>query len=226
MIPSNILQRTFHIRHNGGEGTAFTVEIANLQYIVTAKHVVDGLASNTSVSISEGGRWQPVSIGDVWYSPTGADIALISPKKAISPTHPVTVGNASSYLLSQQIYFLGFPYGLQTLAGQSNNGFPIPFVKTGIIASFTVGQTGSQVIFCDGHNNPGFSGGPIVMVSVNHEVTVIGVVSGYRCSEDKILFNGVDTGLTYRANTGLVIGYGLTEVLARAASSPTGAPVT
>jgi hypothetical protein len=109
--------------------------------------------------------------------------------------------------------------------GSLNNDFPIPFVKTGIVSSFILNPPSSMLIFLDGYNNPGFSGGPIVTVSGSNEVTVIGVVSGYRYNDDHIMVNGKFTGLTYRANTGLVIGYGVSEVLTRIAGSPIGTPV-
>ena len=150
---------------------------------------------------------------------------MMSPKQQISPAHPLKVSNGEGFFLSQQIYFLGFPFGLRMDAGEINNHFPIPFVKTGIIANFTTEQPGAQLIYCDGHNNPGFSGGPIVTIENGNQVAVIAVVSGYRFNDDHILFNGKSTGLTYQSNTGLVIGYGLSEVLAQLAVSPTGAPI-
>lgn len=226
MVPSNILQRTLYIAHGAQSGTGFTIDIDGRQYIVTAQHVVERLSSNSSIKVMHKGTWSDVEIGDVWRSPTGADIALLSPKIALSPPLPLKVSNGKDFFLSQQIYFLGFPFGLRMEAGLVNNDYPIPFVKTGIIANFSVMQPGSQLIYCDGHNNPGFSGGPIVTVSTTNEVTAIAVVSGYRFNEDHILLNGKNTGLTYQANTGLVIGYGLGEILARIASAPTGAKLS
>ena len=226
MVPSNILQRTFHISHKGATGTGFTVDVDGRQYLATAKHVVDGLAPESSIGVMRNGTWQGVDIGEVWHSPTGADVALLSLKNQLSPAHQIVVlGDSASYSLSQQIFFLGFPYGLHMEAGLINNGYPVPFVKTGIVASFSLVSGGSQLIYCDGHNNPGFSGGPIVTVSAQHLVTVIAVVSAYRHNEDPILLNGADTGLSYRANTGLVIGYGAKELLVQARATQSGAVV-
>lgn len=225
MVPTNILQRTFHIEHNGSTGAAFTVEVADLQYIVTAAHVVKGLRPNSKLSVMHRGQWLTIDIGEVWVSPTGADIALVSPKKQLSPVHAILVGGASSFFLSQQIYFLGFPYGLRLDLGPANNDFPVPFVKTGIVSGFTSVGSGSQLIFCDGHNNPGFSGGPIITVGRDSQVHVIAVTSGYRHNDDPVLLNGKESGLTYRANTGLVIGYGLKEIVEHATYSRSGATV-
>lgn len=225
MIPINILQRTFHISYNGATGTGFTIDVEGRQYLVTAKHVVNGLTPESSIDVMRDGAWQGIDIGEVWHSPTGADVALLSLKNQLSPSHQVVVGNSASYFLSQQIYFLGFPFGLHMEAGIINNRYPVPFVKTGIVASFSSVIGGSQLIYCDGYNNPGFSGGPIVTVSAQQQVTVIAVVSAYRYNEDPVLLNGASTGLTYQANTGLVIGYGVEELLVQAQVARSGAIV-
>ncbi|MCA0393175.1 MAG: serine protease [Proteobacteria bacterium] len=226
MISNKILQRTFCIAHNESTGTGFTIDVESRQYLVTARHVIDGLTPESSLGVMRNGAWQSVDVGDVWHSPSGADLALLSLKNQLSPSHEVlVVGDSASYFLSQQIYFLGFPYGLHTEAAQINDGYPVPFVKTGIVASFSSLSGGSQLFYCDGHNNPGFSGGPIVTVSPRQQVTVIGVISGYRFNEEPVLLNGVDTGLNYRSNTGLVIGYGSKELLMQARAAKSGAPV-
>jgi hypothetical protein len=226
MVTTNILQRTFHIAHKDACGTAFTIEVSDRQYLVTAAHVVKDLQSNSSISVMHRGQWVSIQIDDVWLSPTGADLALISIKKQISPVHPIIVGKESFYYLSQQIYFLGFPYGMRLEVGSANNDYPAPFIKTGIISSFTLAGTGSQIVYCDGHNNPGFSGGPIFTVGKDHQVHVIAVVSGYRHNNDPIMLNGENTGLTYQANTGLIIGYGLNELVEHATKNVSGAEIT
>lgn len=226
MVPSNILQRTFQLLHNGAAGTGFTFDVDGRQYLATARHVVEGLEVGSDVEVFGNSAWQHVAIGSVWFSPTGADVALLSLKQQLSPTHAVAmVGDGAPFSLSQQAYFLGFPYGLQTEVGQLNNGYPIPFVKSGVVSSFSMQSGGSQVVFVDGINNPGFSGGPIVTISPKYEVIIVAVVSGYRYNDDKIVLNGQDTGLTYRANTGLVIGYSVKELLQQAKLSADGAVV-
>lgn len=104
-------------------------------------------------------------------------------------------------------------------AAQINNGFPVPFVKTGIISSFSPKSGGSQLTCCDGYNNPGFSGRPIVVIAPKDKVLVIGVVSDYRYNEDPVMLNGADTGLTYRANTGLIIGWGVDKLVVQASAA-------
>ena len=50
MVPSNALQRTLYIRRSDSVGTAFTVDRNGRQYIVTARHVVDDIASDDLIA--------------------------------------------------------------------------------------------------------------------------------------------------------------------------------
>ena len=77
----------------------------------------------------------------------------------------------------------------------------------------------------DGHNNPGFSGGPVVchIADRNNELTVIGVVSGYRADSIPVLHKGKETELIYQYNTGLVIAYKINLALELINENPIGA---
>ena len=79
-------------------------------------------------------------------------------------------------MLSQDVYFLGFPYDLTNDGGTINRNFPIPLIKKGILSAIQVGEV--KTLLLDGHNNPGFSGGPVVCQIVNgrsDELTAIGI---------------------------------------------------
>lgn len=223
MVSTNILKRTFQVRVSDGTATAFTLDVGGRQYLVTARHVVECLTPHSTLDIYWNDTWTPNKIGDVWLSESGADLAVIDLLFPLSPSLPITADPMAVYTLSQQAYFLGFPFGLRTEVGDVNNGYPIPFVKAGIISSFAKHPSDSSVIFLDAINNFGFSGGPVVTVDSQHRVTAIGVVSGYRHSDDPILVQGKPSGLTYRSNTGLVVAYNLREVFSRISASPTGA---
>ena len=76
------------------------------------------------------------------------------------------------------------------------------------------------MIFLDGINNPGFSGGPIVCVDHGtNRLELVGIVSAYHFSETKIWIHdaqtqkSVETTLVARENTGIIIGYGIDPVI-------------
>ena len=81
----------------------------------------------------------------------------------------------------QQVYFLGFPFGWDGGGEGINRDFPVPFVKAGIASSLGGGETSR--IYVDGHNNKGFSGGPLVFRPAaeagSPDFKVAGVVSNY-----------------------------------------------
>ena len=83
-------------------------------------------------------------------------------------------------IYGQDAYFLGFPYGLKSEYEDFNNNFPVPFVKKAIVSSLdTDKDCNRQIIFLDGHNNPGFSGGPVVFTELRKNVyKVVSVISG------------------------------------------------
>ncbi len=221
MITNNTLQRVFLIKCGNKEGTAFSIEVDGLQYLVTAKHVIEESDPVQKLEIYRYGKWQKSPIKSSWTSNTGADVALLSPVEQVSPVTPVRI--LMELYISQEIYFLGFPFGLKTEASQINNGYPVPLVKKGMISGFTFTVKGSQEIICEGLNNPGFSGGPIVSISPKGDILFLGIVAAYKSVGEKIFIDGVESRFTMESNAGLFLGYGLKEVEAQAKSIGNGA---
>lgn len=57
----------------------------------------------------------------------------------------------------------------------------IPFLKSGIVSALDDRDPEAGILYLDGQNNPGFSGGPIVFWhSASRGFRVAGVVRGYR----------------------------------------------
>ncbi len=51
MITTNIINRTFHIKANNSFGTAFSIEVNDDQYLISAKHVVESILFHNGDSI-------------------------------------------------------------------------------------------------------------------------------------------------------------------------------
>ena len=132
------------------------------------------------------------------------DIIVFDIHQPITPQHEL-IPNRDGLIYSQDVYFLGFPYGFFTESGDQNNEYPFPFVKKGIVSAFT-----SDKIFIDGHNNKGFSGGPIVFYPENDKkLHVTGIISGYfrdTKSTDELT-------LSINENSGLFIGYDISHAI-------------
>lgn len=159
MITANVIQRTFHLRYGETSGTMFAIDRSDKQYLVTARHVVHGIASEDTIDIYWDKRWVDLSVRRVGVGSGEADVVVMAPPQQIAPSYalePTTDGIA----YGQQVFFLGFPFGWDGLGDYINDGYPMPFVKGGIMSALQGGET--SVIYVDAHGNPGFSGGPLV----------------------------------------------------------------
>lgn len=223
MLPTtNILQRTFLIRCGETIGTCFTIDVHNRQYIITARHVGASISGPSTVKLQHEGVWKDLAVRLVGHGLEEVDVTVLATDLQLSPTHPLPAG-LEGISLGQDVLFLGFPYGLTNEAGQINRNFPLPLVKHGIVSAMLLKEV--KTILLDGHNNPGFSGGPVVcevMKGQSKELTVIGVISGYRHEPKAIYQDRIVTTLKYYENTGIVIVFGIEHALDLIKKNPIG----
>jgi S1-C subfamily serine protease len=183
MVPSNILARTFFLRtYHKFLGSAFTLEIGGSQFLVTARHNFTYGEKNEMVDfeIFRDNKFGQIKGMLFLHSNIAVDIALVRLDNPISPILDISLDSTGIYL-SQDVYFLGFPYG-KFIADESkvNSGYPLPLVKKGILSSLQeVNSDGVRIFYLDAINNPGFSGGPAVCLDMKQPgrpLKVIGVV--------------------------------------------------
>jgi S1-C subfamily serine protease len=182
-IPTNVFTRVLLIEAGDATGSAFTIDVDGRQYFITAKHVVSKVSDNDSIKLRRLDGWTSAHV-KVLRCDDPVDIAVLIPDKQVTLNFPLEPSMLASQL-GQDMYFLGFPYGqefsdvkMEKVSGRIS----IPFIKKAIwSASSPAGDDGS-VLFLDGHNNPGFSGGPIVFRAFDqpgYVMRVAGVISGY-----------------------------------------------
>ena len=179
MITANAIQRTFRIKRGDASGTAFAIDRASRQYLVTARHVANGIASGHTIAVFHESRWKNVTVDVIGIGEGDVDVAVLSCPTQLAPTYPLEA-SAAGLAYGQPVYFLGFPFGWDGGAENINRDFPMPFVKTGIISAVMFGNP--TRFFIDGHGNKGFSGGPVVFVPNGQpqtELRVAGIVANY-----------------------------------------------
>ena len=183
-VTTNILLRVFPVRIGARGGTAFTVEIEDRQYIVTAKHVLEGeLPATVEVELDD---WTRIPVTLVGRGRGQQDVLVLATDRQVSAAFPVDVG-MGGLMLGQSVRFLGYFPRVRTspLPGYKKRGAPL--VMSGIVSGFHFDETGADgpSLWIDGHNNKGFSGGPVVFqpaqAATREECRwrIAGVISGY-----------------------------------------------
>ena len=219
MVPTEILQRVFFIKQGANTGTCFLVSIDSNDYLITAKHLFPNTLLNKSIveiEILKNDGWIKIKPTYLIHSNPNIDVAVLDLKSNDQKNNLFDIGS-KNYYLSQECFFLGFPFGLRMddKEGKMNNGFPIPFVKKAIVSSFVSDTTGMTQIFLDGHNNPGFSGGPVVIKNYEdgskHKMRIIGIVSAY-LNEEKVIKTPLGD-FKNNENSGIVLSYSFDHVI-------------
>jgi hypothetical protein len=182
-ITRNVFMRVLLIQVGNTAGTGFTVDVDGRQYVVTAKHVISAVKDDDAIRLHRYDGWTSARV-KVFRCDDPIDIAVLIPDKQVTVNLPLEPTMAGMQV-GQDTYFLGFPFGELFSDIQDEkvgDHVSLPFFRKAIISgSVKVGDGGR--IYLDGHNNPGFSGGPIVFHDFNQNgyvMKVAGVISGYR----------------------------------------------
>jgi hypothetical protein len=149
------------------------------------------------------------------------DIAiLISHIPVIDSDFALEVGSTGN--ITQDVYFLGFPYGGKRILGTrtfrlystfQGSSYPAALIKRGLISGIDNSDPASTIIYIDAMNNPGFSGGPVIVYdSAARTSKVIGVVSG-RVPEELMTPEGVKPP-PVGVNSGIVIVHDIKAAVA------------
>jgi len=232
-ITSNAFSRVFLIKYKDF-GTAFTIEVDQRQYLITAKHVVKGIKNKDKIKIFHDEIWKEVQVTSIACGNENTDIIVLVPPYQLSPSFEL-VPTMHNLVYSQDVYFLGFPYGMYTDGGDINRRFPLPFVKKGICSSIRKVDDVNVIVFIDGHNNPGFSGGPIIFKDLStNKLNVAGVISAYRNHPDPVfkkqmkivegkeVVSQEETELIAISNAGIVLGYSIDPAIEEIRNNPIG----
>ena len=183
MITTNVIHRTVQIRMGNSIGTACVIDRSDRQYLVTARHVVEGIRPRDNIEISFEQKWHPIEIEVVGLGKGEIDVAVLAGTIQLAPTH-LLEASLAGMTYGQLVYFLGFPFGWSGGGEEINDGRPLPFVKSGIVSTLYSNES-TGLFYIDGYGNRGFSGGPVVFVPNNRspsETTpykLAGIVANY-----------------------------------------------
>ena len=230
MITANVLQRTFRVRTERYTGTTFAIDLEGKQYLVTARHLVEGFSSGDTLQIFHEKQWKHIPIDLVGLGEGEIDVAVFACRLQLAPTYDLEP-TAQGIGLGQTVYFLGFPFGWDGGAEEINRDFPLPFVKSGVFSAMTFQDP--RKIFVDGHNNTGFSGGPVVFYENEDRqkgLRVAGVVSNYPTPLEPVvnkggepILNRDDEPIAYvQENPGITVAFNIRHATDLIEANPIG----
>lgn len=212
----DVIGRVFQFKYEGGTGTSFIIHKDSTNYLITAKHILKNTANGESIKfgIFQDNAWALFK-GKVYFDKNkDVDIAVIVVDGLGFSKSSIEIGDTKT-VLGDEGFFLGFPYGLKTNDhGKINKGFPFPLLKKAVLSG-SITENGVSNIILDGHNNPGFSGGPVLfqdrLAKSNDKYYLVGVISSYWAQK-----NNVKTPfglLEYSENSGIIIAVGSKHIL-------------
>lgn len=223
VVTSNAFTRVLEIQTELGCGTAFTLDQDGQQYLVTARHLLPPGVPDPEVRLSNRHLRRTLRLELLSVFPATADVAVSPLVEPLTETADYPLPATGVGLLwSQRTFFLGFPYGLATVLGAPQDR--IAFVK-GALFSGSDKVGGVDLLYLDGMNNPGFSGGPVVFNRDEDGLRpqVCGVIAGYRFERQPV-YQGTTPVAEMEANTGIIVATDIrhvTDAIVRA--SPEGA---
>jgi Trypsin-like peptidase domain len=186
-VTANVFERVVNVRVNAGtsnEGTAtaFTMDVDGREYLITAKHVVQGLKERDKIDIFVNNAWSPLDV-TIFRCDDPIDIAVLAPPYQLTVNFDLP-SEGATFFIGQDAYFLGFPYGIQVPSQGANGPYPLAVIKRATISAVIPIDRAKKeaLVLLDGYNNPGFSGGPIVYRDLNQSTVVlklVGVISGF-----------------------------------------------
>ena len=107
MVPSEILQKVFHIKYGNNTGTTFLVSVENKDYLVTAKHLFPDTLKNESpieIEIFQKDNWLKMNCNLLFHENKSIDIAVLDIHSNEIKDFNIDIGSKNCYL-SQDCFF-------------------------------------------------------------------------------------------------------------------------
>src|ERR1700722_1216871 len=128
-VPTEILMRTMLINSGKKYGTAFKVDYQGQVYLVTARHMVEGMpTSKATFQVWKENKWQDLpTVRTLFPKSKDVDIAVLETEEKVAKPYEITADETGGGItFGQQVWFLGFPFQLMT---HLRDGVTIPFMK-------------------------------------------------------------------------------------------------
>lgn len=135
----NVLSRVYQIKFGAESGTAFVLDYEDRQYFVTARHIMAPAGDGATASVELQGFNEPIKARSVTVllgKNKCVDVAVLVPsEKKVNGAEPIPY--PYKFAFGQEVYFLGFPYGLFT---PINQGGAVALIKHAYVSAGKVNR--------------------------------------------------------------------------------------
>ena len=214
LLPTtNLLTRVFPIRWNTSTGTAFVIDRDHRQYLITAKHMVDGITSGQELMMRIKHHWYRLKVSVVGMGETDIDVAVLSCNWPLANPAANLETDLSGIVLGQDVFVAGFPFGWGSQVRMGDQISDFPFVRKGTLSNLLGTEHRMDALVLDMHNNPGFSGSPVCFRPIDasdNTLFVAGVVSGYPVPKKRAVIDSQGQsveGLFFAENSGFTVAH-------------------
>ena len=191
-FPQYILDNVFQFGFKNEAATCFQVQRNNRRFIVTAKHLIEGIQNRQAISfgIRKNDKWDAHS--GIAYIDTMKETDIVVIESAFSSPGQIhfNLSVPSEVGLGDEGWFFGYPSGLFThLTGPIKIEYPTALVKKAFYSGW---QNVDQIAvkFYDGLSAKGFSGAPIVFknryTADENDWVLHGIVAGYHTQYNEL----------------------------------------
>ena len=210
MVTAEVWERIVRVVCGAEFGTGFILDRGDIQYLVTAAHVVK---SGAAVEVLVRGKVVSVELTALKVPTKDADVAVFRLDRSIAPPGLLLGADMDGMVYGQDAYFLGFPLGMTF---DLEDGY-FPLVKRCTISGTSHKFEGRPVLLLDGWNNPGFSGAPVVFrppaTTAPEPMRVAGVVTAYAQQPGQVRAGGrIVSGAEVLMNSGIIIAEQIVRV--------------
>ena len=133
MISTGILFRVFRIFYEESNATSFTINYLGNQYLITARHLFNELHNDgdlINIKLIHLDKLIDLSVEVYFHVNKSIDIAVLKIDKQLYAGDEPLFG-IDGITLAQDMYFLGFPFGLGSPSKFSIFNINFPFIKKG-----------------------------------------------------------------------------------------------
>ena len=110
-VPTEIMHNTIMIKNGNTFGTAFKIQYKNHVYLITARHVVVGMPTESAIiQYRSNNKWEDIkTIKRIFPTSSDVDIAIFSLNEEPSEHSVVTpMVTSSGVTFGQPVWFIGF----------------------------------------------------------------------------------------------------------------------